>query len=59
MRRSVAYAHLWMDDLEKPLMTARDTTYPSGRLGVGTFDDRAEFGRVVIEAAPPQSPPED
>lgn len=42
---------VWMDDLEQPLMTARDRDYPGGRVGIGSFDDRAEFGRVVVEGS--------
>jgi hypothetical protein len=40
---------VFVDDMETPLMTAQDTDYPEGRVGMGSFDDRAEFDRVVIE----------
>lgn len=40
---------VWMDDLETPLMTATDTDYPVGMVGLGSFDDNAAFDDVVIE----------
>ena len=40
---------VYLDDLETPLMTAQDTTYPAGAIGFGAFDDRASFDDVRIE----------
>ncbi len=35
---------VWFDDLEKPVMTANDTTFlEPGQIGVGSFDDTADF----------------
>jgi hypothetical protein len=39
---------VYVDDLEIPLMTAQDTTYPAGSVGFGSFDDRALFDDVVV-----------
>ena len=43
---------VWMDDMDTPLMTASDTTYPAGRVGVGSFDDTALFDDIVVEGRP-------
>ncbi len=34
---------VFVDDMEQPLMTAQDKTYPVGKIGFGAFDDRAAF----------------
>lgn len=34
---------IYCGDLETPIMTATDTSFPVGRTGFGTFDDPAEF----------------
>jgi len=39
---------VYIDDLNVPLMTATDTTYPVGSIGIGSFDDRAAFDDVVL-----------
>lgn len=39
---------VYFDDMEKPLMTARDTTFGPGRIGLGTFDDNGNFDDVVL-----------
>jgi len=39
---------VFMDDMDKPLMTAQDTTYPAGLVGIASFDDTAEFDDVKI-----------
>lgn len=39
---------VWVDDQEKPVLTANDTRYPVGRLGFGSFNDTAEFDEVAI-----------
>jgi hypothetical protein len=38
----------YFDDLTRPLMTARDTTFTWGQVGVGTFDDHGNFDDVVL-----------
>ncbi|MBT3379938.1 MAG: hypothetical protein HN742_03105 [Lentisphaerae bacterium] len=39
---------VWLDDMETPLMTATDTDYTSGAVGLGSFDDPAEFDDVEV-----------
>ncbi len=39
---------VWVDDREEPVMTAKDTRYPVGRIGFGSFNDTAEFDEVTI-----------
>lgn len=44
---------VWLDDMETPLMTAVDTDYPSGAIGLGAFDDPAEFDDVQVSGFQP------
>ncbi len=39
---------VYFDDLEKPVMTAKDKTFTWGRIGLGTFDDTADFDDVEL-----------
>lgn len=39
---------VFYDDMEKPVMTAKDDRFTWGRIGVGTFDDTADFDDVVL-----------
>lgn len=39
---------IYFDDLEKPVMTAKDKTFSRGRIGVGTFDDTSDWDDIVI-----------
>jgi hypothetical protein len=38
----------YFDDMEKPLMTARDKTFAWGQVGIGTFDDHGNFDDIVL-----------
>jgi len=40
---------IYFDDLETPLMEATDKTFTSGRVGIGSFDDRNDFTAVRIQ----------
>jgi hypothetical protein len=40
---------VYVDDRTEPIMVAVDTTLGWGRVGVGSFDDTAEFRRVVVK----------
>jgi hypothetical protein len=40
---------VYADGQATPIMTARDTTIGAGRVGVGSFDDTAEFRSVVVQ----------
>ena len=39
---------VYFDDLENPIMTASDTTFTSGRVGVGAFDDPGRVDDVRV-----------
>ncbi len=39
---------IYFDDMQKPVMTANDKTFASGRIGVGTFDDTADWDDIVL-----------
>ena len=39
---------VYFDDLETPLMEATDTTFTSGRVGIGSFDDMNDFTEIRI-----------
>ncbi|MFM7058855.1 MAG: hypothetical protein ACKO2P_18240 [Planctomycetota bacterium] len=41
---------VWFDDLSKPVMTAKDTTFRTGRVGFGSFDDIGNFDDIRIYA---------
>ncbi|MEY3458496.1 MAG: Isoaspartyl peptidase precursor [Planctomycetota bacterium] len=41
---------VWFDSLEKPVMTAKDTTFSKGRVGFGSFDDIGNFDAIRIYA---------
>jgi hypothetical protein len=38
----------YFDDMKKPLMTAKDTTFGAGLVGIGTFDDHGHFDNFVL-----------
>jgi hypothetical protein len=40
---------IYFDDMQKPVMTAKDTTFTWGRIGVGTFDDTADWDDIVLK----------
>ena len=44
--------HVYFDDMTTPAMTARDTTFPSGRVGVGSFDDSGCFDNLAVYGTP-------
>lgn len=39
---------VFMDDMSKPIMTAEDKTFPSGRIGFGSFDDTGHVDDIRI-----------
>ncbi len=39
---------VYFDDLDRPVMTATDATFSRGRIGLGSFDDTADFDNLVI-----------
>lgn len=34
---------VYFEDFDKPAMTATDTTFPAGKVGLGSFDDRVDW----------------
>jgi hypothetical protein len=39
---------VYFDDMTKPAMTARDKTFRRGRVGIGSFDDTADWADVKV-----------
>lgn len=39
---------VWFDDMEKPVLAAKDKTLGWGRIGLGSFDDLGEFRKVSV-----------
>ncbi|MGC4005016.1 MAG: hypothetical protein QM811_18640 [Pirellulales bacterium] len=39
---------VFWDDMDKPVMTAEDKTFAKGRVGIGSFDDTADFFDVKL-----------
>jgi hypothetical protein len=39
---------VYFDDMEQPVMTATDTTFRWGTVGIGSFDDTGVFDNVVL-----------
>ncbi len=39
---------VFFDDMEQPVMTAKDTTFTWGRVGIGSFDDTGRFDDVTL-----------
>jgi hypothetical protein len=43
---------VYFDDMEEPLMTARDKTFTCGQVGLGTFDDHGNFDDIELCGQP-------
>lgn len=41
---------VYFDDMRTPAMSAVDTTFATGRVGIGSFDDTGQFDNVVLRA---------
>lgn len=41
---------VFFDDMTRPVMTANDKTFQSGKVGVGSFDDRVDVAEVILKA---------
>lgn len=39
---------VYFDDMDRPIMGAKDTTFRWGRVGIGSFDDVGNFDRVTL-----------
>jgi hypothetical protein len=51
--RKGADIEVFWSDMATPAQTARDATFPSGRIGVGSFDDTGLWDDVVLKGAKP------
>lgn len=41
---------VYWDDMDEPVMTATDTRFGEGRIGVGSFDDTGWFDNITVRA---------
>jgi hypothetical protein len=39
---------IYYDDMDEPVMTASDTTFTSGQIGIGSFDDTADWDQITL-----------
>lgn len=39
---------IYFDNMKEPVMTANDKTFAFGQIGVGTFDDTADWDDIVV-----------
>jgi hypothetical protein len=39
---------IYFDDMNQPIMTANDKTFAWGQIGIGTFDDTADYDEVQL-----------
>jgi hypothetical protein len=42
---------VYFDNMDEPVMTAKDASFAWGTVGVGTFDDTANFDNVMLKGA--------
>ncbi|MFO0878443.1 MAG: hypothetical protein U0840_13980 [Gemmataceae bacterium] len=47
---------VYFDDMKKPIMTASDTTFSWGQIGVGSFDDTGDWRTVQIRGVRVEKP---
>ena len=47
---------VYFDDFTKPLMTARDSTFTWGQVGIGTFDDNGNFDNFELRGSVVEPP---
>lgn len=47
---------IFFDDMEKPVMTAKDKTFAWGQIGVGTFDDTSDWDDIVVRGTKVEKP---
>lgn len=48
---STGRIEIFVDDSKEPVLKATDTTIPSGRVGLGSFDDTGEFRNLSVAGA--------
>ena len=49
---------VYFDDMQAPAMTAKDETFAWGRVGVGSFDDTADWDDLELQGIVPSPSPE-
>jgi hypothetical protein len=47
-RTKTGEIEIYFDDVQKPVMTAKDTHFLSGRVGLGTFDDTSDWDNFTL-----------
>ena len=47
-RVSTGVIEIYFDDMDQPVMTARDDTFKFGGIGLGSFDDTADFDNLRL-----------
>jgi len=47
---------VYFDDMDKPIMRAKDTTFAWGRIGVGSFDDIGNYDDIVLRGVKVEPP---
>jgi len=50
---------IYFDDMENPAMTAIDKTFSQGRVGLGSFDDTADWAEFRLKGVVPQQKNQD
>jgi len=49
---------VYFDDMDEPMLTAEDTTFTWGRVGLGTFDDHGNFTQFQLQGFGQVPPPD-
>lgn len=49
VHRTDGSIEVYFEDMDNPYMVTHDTTYPAGRVGVGSFNDTAAFDWVEVK----------
>ncbi len=47
---------IFFDDMETPVMTATDSTFTRGEVGIGSFDDTGRFDNIVLRGRAVETP---
>lgn len=50
-RSAAGRVEVFVDDMENPTLTADDSTWPRGRVGLGSFNDNSQFDNLVVRAS--------
>jgi hypothetical protein len=55
-RAAAGTIEVYFDDMKSPIMTAKDDTFPSGRIGLGSFDDTGDWDDLRLRGVRIQKP---